>query len=51
MLGNLTIKLRASHSDPTIKPPVRVKLRGRPKTKRIRKGALTKVARNCGTEW
>jgi len=34
--------------DPTIQPPILVKQRGRPKTKRIRNGALRRTARDCG---
>ena len=35
-------------SDPEIYPPKLGKLRGRPKTKRIRKGAWNRQARKCG---
>jgi hypothetical protein len=34
--------------DPTILPPRIVKLRGRPKTQRLRKGASKKQLRKCG---
>jgi hypothetical protein len=42
------ISINDLRSDHTIKPPILVKLRGRPKTKRIRKGALKKAPRICG---
>jgi len=34
--------------DPYVRPPKLGKLRGRPKTKRIRKGALNRQTRKCG---
>ena len=42
------ISIEGLSSDPDVYPPKLRKLRGRPKTKRIRKGALNRQLRKCG---